>query len=111
MGESQPVSRYAREAALLLGRRIRLGRKERRWSEQALAERAGLSRGTLQKIEKGDLSVAVGSVFEVAVLVGVSLFDEEPASLPTHIARTDDRLSLLPSASRKRRTIEVDDDF
>lgn len=111
MGAHRPVSRYTREAVLLLGKQIRLGRKARRWSEQALAERAGLSRATLQKIEKGDLSVAVGSVFEAAVLVGVSLFDEDPASLPAHIARADDRLSLLPSAARKRRGIEVDDDF
>jgi transcriptional regulator with XRE-family HTH domain len=94
----------------LLGKQVQLGRKQRKWTEHELADRAGISRATLQKIEKGDLNVAIGLVFEVAALVGVKLFDEERSSLATHVARTEDKLALLPSAVRKSRKT-VDDDF
>ncbi len=110
MAKERTYSRYTREAATLLARQIQLGRKQRRWTEHELADRAGISRATIQKIEKGDLRVAIGLVFEVAVLVGVHLFDQERSSLTAYIARTDDKLALLPSAVRKRRK-PVDDEF
>ena len=110
MAKERTYSRYTREAATLLAKQIQLGRKQRKWTERELADRAGISRATLQKIEKGDLGVAVGLVLEVAALTGVALFDEERSSLAPHIARTDDKLVLLPSAVRKRR-IAVDDEF
>jgi transcriptional regulator with XRE-family HTH domain len=108
--KDRTYSRYTREAAALLAKQVQLGRKQRKWTEHELAERAGISRATLQKIEKGDLSVAIGLVFEVAALVGVPLFDAERTSLATHIARTDDKLALLPGSVRKRRKT-VDDEF
>jgi len=110
MAKERAYSRYTREAATLLAKQIQLGRKRRKWTEHELAGRAGISRATLQKIEKSDLSVAIGLVFEVAALVGVALFDEERSSLATYIARTDDKLALLPRAVRKRRK-SVDDEF
>lgn len=108
--KQRTYSRYTGEAGALFGKQIRLGRKQRKWTEHELAERAGISRATLQKIEKGDLTVAIGLVFEVAALVGVTLFDEERASLAAHLARTDDKLALLPSAVRARKKT-LDDDF
>lgn len=110
MARERTYSRYTREAAILLARQIQLGRKQRKWTEQELAERAGIARATLQKIEKGDLGVAIGLVFEVATLVGVTLFEAERGALATHIARTDDKLALLPSAVRKPRK-PIDDEF
>ncbi|WP_295543800.1 helix-turn-helix transcriptional regulator [uncultured Thiohalocapsa sp.] len=110
MPRERTYSRYTRDAATLLAKQIQLGRKQRKWTEHELADRAGISRATLQKIEKGDLSVAVGLVLEVATLVGVTLFDEARSSLAAHIARTDDKLALLPSAVRKR-NMPVDDEF
>lgn len=65
MAKYRIYSSYTREAAALLGKQVRLGRIQRKWTEQELAERAGLSRATLQKIEKRDPSVAIGRVFEV----------------------------------------------
>ena len=110
MAEKRTYSRYIREAATLLSRQIRLGRKQRKWTENELAQRAGISRATLQKIEKGDLGVAIGLVFEVAALVGVPLFEEERGSLAVHITRADDKLALLPQAVRKPGQ-PVNDDF
>ena len=111
MAKDRTYSSYTREAAVLLGRQIRLGRKQRKWTEHELAERAGISRATLQKIEKGDLSVAIGLVFEVAALVGVCLFDAQHSTLTGYIARTEDQLALLLSTVRKPRRHAVDDDF
>ena len=103
-------SRLAEEALRLLGKRIELARKGRRMSEHDLAARAGIARGTLRRLEKGDPTVAVGIVFEAAVLVGVDLFVPEATTLAPQIARTDDRLALMPGSIRKPRR-EVDDDF
>ena len=110
MAKDRIYSSYTREAGVLLGKQVRLGRKQRKWTEHELAERGGISRATLQKIEKGDLSVAIGLVFEVAALVGIKLFDSERSTLASHLARTDDKLAVLPSAVRKSRKT-VDDDF
>jgi transcriptional regulator with XRE-family HTH domain len=35
----------------LLAKQIQLGRKQRKWTEHELADRAGISRATLQKTE------------------------------------------------------------
>jgi len=110
MVKNRTYSRYTREVAALLAVQVQLGRKRRKWTEHELADRAGISRATLQKIEKGDLGVAIGLVFEVAALVGVTLFDDGHTALAAHIARTNDKLALLPGTVRKRRK-PVDDAF
>ena len=104
-------SKYAREALSLLGKQIRRGRKQRRWSEHELAERAGIARATLQKIEKGDPGCAIGLVFEVATLVGVTLFEPDLPGLTRQHERLDDKLALLPKAIRQTASVVVDDDF
>ncbi|WP_411726550.1 helix-turn-helix transcriptional regulator [Methyloglobulus sp.] len=53
MPKQRTYSKYAQEAAILLSEQIKLGRKKRKWSERNLADRAGISRATLQKIENG----------------------------------------------------------
>lgn len=77
---------------------------------QELADRAGISRGLLQRIEKGDPKCALGATFEAAAIVGVKLFDTEATTLTKHIRQTDDKLSLLPKSVRKN-VKAADDDF
>ncbi len=110
MKRPRAYSRLAREAAVLLGEQIKLRRKQRRWSESDLAERAGISRATLQKIEKGDMGCAVGLVFEVSALTGVNLFEADKLPLSMHLEQTRDKVALLPKRIRVR-TKKVDDDF
>ncbi|HBT83096.1 MAG TPA: transcriptional regulator [Desulfuromonas sp.] len=94
-------SRVTREATELLGKLIRLGRKERKMTESELAGRAGISRATLQKIERGDLRCEVGLFFEVATLVGVKLFEaDNSATVALHLGRINDKLALLPQSVR-----------
>jgi transcriptional regulator with XRE-family HTH domain len=48
-----------------LGERLRLARLRRAFSAETVCARAGLSRPTLTKIEKGDASVTMGSYLQV----------------------------------------------
>jgi len=110
MAKQRTYSQYAQEAAVLMGEQIKLGRKRHQWSEKNLADRAGISRATLQKIENGEMSCAVGSVFEVATLVGVKLFEPDSTPLSKHIEHTRDKIALLPQRI-KAKTKAVRDDF
>lgn len=103
-------SAYSSDAMTLLSLHIRTARLERKISTQELAERAGISRSMLQRIEKADMKCEIGAVFEVATLVGVPLFDADNESLSKHIRQTRDKLALLPKKARKP-TKNVDDDF
>jgi transcriptional regulator with XRE-family HTH domain len=103
-------SRYTLEALDLMGKLIRAGRISRQLSGQDLADRAGISRSLLQRIENGDSTCAVGAVFEAAVIAGVPLFDEDQEKLGGHRSLTSERLSLLPQSARKPRRL-IHDDF
>lgn len=102
-------SRTTREALMLLGRAIRLARKQRRMTETDLAERIGIARSTFQLIEKGQPKVEIGLVFEAATLLGVPLFVDEPSRLASEISRLDDKLALLPQSVRRPRSEPCDD--
>jgi transcriptional regulator with XRE-family HTH domain len=103
-------SRYGREAAELLGHMIRNARVERKMTIADVAERAGVSRGLVHRIENGDMGCSIGAAFEVAAIVGVRLFDAEPTSLTRHLGMARDKLALLPKAAR-RSPEAVNDDF
>ncbi len=105
----RPYSRVTRHALSLLGRRIRLGRKQRRMTAQELADRIGASRGLVQRIEKGDPGCEIGAVFEAAAIVGVQLFGTDEATLNALIKDADTRLALLPKHTHPDR--KVDDEF
>ncbi len=110
MPKERIYSKYTQEALSLLGKQIKLRRKEHHWSEADLSERSGVSRATLQKIEKGYPGSAIGLFFEIAVLVGVKLFDPEAPSLAGYLAQTDDKLAVLPKKISSNNRI-VNDDF
>ncbi|MDP1051782.1 helix-turn-helix transcriptional regulator, partial [Klebsiella quasipneumoniae] len=74
---SRTLARYTVEAARVLGKLIQQGRKRRRMTQADLAERLGIARSTLQRVERGDPRVEIGIMFEAATLVGVQLFDED----------------------------------
>jgi transcriptional regulator with XRE-family HTH domain len=110
MAKKRSFSKYTTEAIRLLGRQIKLGRKQRRWSEIELAERAGIARSTLQNIEKGDSTSAIGLVFEVATLVGVRLFETDINGIIKYRVDTESQLTLLPKHTHALKR-DLDDDF
>lgn len=109
MKKAHTYSPRTLEAAQLLGARIRLARRERRWTLQELAERVGVTAVTMRKVERGDPSVSLGVAFEATALVGVPLFAQDRSRLSLEAARVADRLAVLPKIVRK--PAEVDDDF
>jgi transcriptional regulator with XRE-family HTH domain len=107
----RPYSPYAVEAARLLGAEIRLARRRRRWSQDELAARTGVTARTIYKVERGDLSVGLGAAFEAAALLGVPLFHSDPSRLSADVDRAEAQSALLPRPSRTRSDDEVKDDF
>jgi transcriptional regulator with XRE-family HTH domain len=103
-------SRYSRDAAALLGSLIREARHARKLTAQELANRAGISRGLLQRIEKGNLKCEIGAVFEVATIVGVKLFDVDESTMTKYLRQTKEKLILLAKSVRKKSKV-VRDDF
>lgn len=110
MKRSRAYSHYAEEAARLLGQQVELERRTRHWPVRELAERAGVSINTIRKVEAGDMTVAVGTMFDVAALLGIALFHAEPARVATERELVQARLALLPRRTRPLAR-EVDDDF
>ncbi|OSQ37621.1 helix-turn-helix transcriptional regulator [Thalassospira sp. MCCC 1A01428] len=110
MKRKRSYSRATHHALSILGSMIRIGRTERNMTAQELADRAGISRTTLHNIEKGAPGPEIGTVFEVACLVGVPLFDTDNRVLALQDARLREKLTLMPKAVRPV-TQEVDDDF
>jgi transcriptional regulator with XRE-family HTH domain len=107
---TRAYSAYSRDAAALLGQLIRRARLERKMTTGQLAERAGISRGLVQRIEKGDPGCAIGAVFEAAAIVGVRLFDADRTALSGMIGANKALMELLPQSARASR-IETKDDF
>jgi transcriptional regulator with XRE-family HTH domain len=107
---SHTYSPQTLDAARVLGLRIAEGRRRRRWTQAELSERAGISKVTLRNAEHGEPTVAVGVMFELAVLVGVELYGLPLGGLRDLAARERDRLALLPAHVYPQQ-VNVDDDF
>ncbi|MDP3403445.1 MAG: helix-turn-helix transcriptional regulator [Brevundimonas sp.] len=108
--KKRAYARYTLSAVTLLGRMIALERKTRRMTAQELADRLGVTRGTLQRLEAGDPKVEVGLAFEACALMGVRLFEEDAAGLTLRAEEAGRRLALLPKYARPLNPA-VDDDF
>lgn len=90
MKKVRTYSKYTQEAVALLSQKIKFERKRRKWSEHNLAERAGISRAALQKIENGEMTCAIGIIFEVATIVGINLFDSDGQPFAKHLNNTQE---------------------
>lgn len=64
---------YPRQAKLLteFGARLRAARLRRRFSVMLVAERAGVSRPTVNKVEQGDPTVTMGTYLRVLAVLGL----------------------------------------
>ncbi|WP_421620855.1 hypothetical protein [Alkalilimnicola ehrlichii] len=66
---------------------------------------------TIRRVAKGSPRVAIGTYFEAAALVGVSLFTDDPDRLKREHATQQERLTLLPKRVRRQTPEPFDDDF
>ncbi len=107
---AQALSPMTRDAVTVVGQLIASERRRQRRTAVDLAARAGISRDTLHRIERGDPAVAIGTALELLVLLGVPLFNEDADFLTRQVATGRQLLALLPERVRTD-TREPDDDF
>jgi len=107
---ARTYSRYSQDAIALLGQMIREARLAKKLTAAELAERAGISRGLIQRIERGDPGCTIGAVFETAAILGIKLFDAGPHTLANKKAEQERIVALLPKIARAS-TKAVKDDF
>jgi len=67
----KPLPISVKKSLMKLGQDVADARKRRRISTMIMAERAGISRTTLNKVEKGDASVALGIYASVFFVLGM----------------------------------------
>lgn len=93
----------------ILSQLIQIKRRERGLTQLALAERIGVSRSLVQRVEAADARCEIGVVFEMAQLLGITLF-QAPGTHPAVLASLRDKLALLPAHVVVSRQ-EINNDF
>ncbi len=89
---------------------LRVRRKEKRLTLDELADRLGASTPTVRSMLDGAPTVAIGTYFEAAHILGVPLFDPDSDRFAVTASKTADIESLLPKRIVNREEV-VDDDF
>lgn len=101
------------DALGVLGNQVRIARHNRGWTVAELAARVGVSPPTVLAIESGAPGTAIGTVFNVALLVGVPLFGiEDRTELARMRRRGEEYIALIPSrvpTASARTKDDVDD--
>jgi len=74
MVDKRTATLFPKQKAVLvqLGENIRLAAKRRKLTQTQMAERTGLSKPTLRKIERGDGSVSIGHYLLVLAVLGLA---------------------------------------
>jgi DNA-binding XRE family transcriptional regulator len=75
-----------------------------------MAERLGVDRSTLQRLEEGDPKVELGLAFEACAILGIPLFEDQVPGLTSRLEEAGKRLALLPNRVRTRQ-LDTNDDF
>jgi transcriptional regulator with XRE-family HTH domain len=127
MKNTPALSIASREALALLAAQLELARRERGFTQAELAARAGISINTLKAVLQGRPQVAIGTVFEVAAILQLPLYEtllqshEENQKGDMALSGTtgaqrkekallDARLKLLPGRVHRQQA-GIDDDF
>lgn len=110
IARDRTYARYTAEAVELLGKMIKAARKQRKMTETELAERVGIARSTLQRLEGGDPKVELGIALEAAHLVGIKLFESDERDMRLMSGQVNEKLALLPKYVRRSRK-SIKDDF
>lgn len=98
-------------ALRLFAHLIEEGRLNKGWTRDELAERVGVGVVTMRQVAKGSPRVAIGTYFEAASLVGVSLFTDDAGALQREHATQLERMALLPQRASRQPPEPIDDDF
>ncbi|MGE4370364.1 MAG: helix-turn-helix domain-containing protein [Burkholderiaceae bacterium] len=98
----KPPIVFPQEQRLLssLGERLRLARKRRKLSNAVVAQRAGISRTTLYKVEAGDAGATLGSYVRVLAVLGLE-GDLNQLGADDRVGRKLQDLALEPATKRR----------
>ena len=107
---AQARSPMTRDAVAVVGQLVASERRRQHRTAAELAERAGISRDTLYRVERGDPTVAIGTALELLVLLGIPLFATDADGLTRQVASGRQLLALLPDRVRPDAR-KPDDDF
>jgi transcriptional regulator with XRE-family HTH domain len=102
----KPPIVFPQEQRLLseLGERLRLARKRRKLSNTVVAQRAGVSRTTVYKVEAGDPGATLGVYVRVLAVLGLE-GDLNLLAADDRIGRKLQDLALEPSPDARRRKV------
>lgn len=102
----KPPVVFPQEQRLLseLGERLRLARKRRKLSNTVVAQRAGVSRTTVYKVEAGDPGATLGAYVRVLAVLGLE-GDLNLLAGDDRIGRKLQDLALEPSSDTSRRKV------
>lgn len=81
-----------------MGDRIRLARKRRKLSTATIAQRAGIARGTLYRVEAGDAAVTMGTYLRVLAALNMA-GDLEKIAADDEVGRRLQDLQLRSSST------------
>ncbi|MBS0446165.1 MAG: helix-turn-helix domain-containing protein [Proteobacteria bacterium] len=103
----KPPLVFPQEQRLLskLGERLRLARKRRKLSNAVVAQRAGISRTTVYKVEAGDPGATLGAYVRVLAVLGLESSLNQLAA-DDRVGRKLQDLALEPSSAAKRRRVK-----
>lgn len=109
---SVPLRPHVQDALSVWGQLIKRGRLDRTWTAKDLAARANVSEQTVLAAEAGHRGTAVGTMMDLADLVGVPIFGiEDRSELAIRRRRGEEMLALLPSRVRRPKGGTINDDF
>lgn len=69
----ESADQSASDRRIEFGKRLRAARSDRQWSQEALAEHAGVERKLIYRTELGTHSPKLDTAFKLAAALGVSL--------------------------------------
>ncbi len=98
---SKPPVVFPQEQRALsqLGERLRLARKRRKLSNAVVAQRAGISRTSLYKVEAGDPGATLGTYLRVLAVLGLE-GDIDAVAADDKVGRKLQDLAMEPAPSR-----------
>lgn len=101
---SKPPIVFPRERELLaaLGERLKLARLRRGLTTTAVAQRAGISRATLYKVEAGDPGATLGTTMRILAVLGLSA-DFGALAADDRVGRRLQDLALAPRRRARRK--------
>ena len=100
---SRPLLPAARKQVEALGDRLRLARLRRDMGTEEFAERVGISRETLRRLEQGDPTIAMGTFLRALRILGLDA-DIDALARDDVLGRKLQDLKLFAPTARTRRS-------